>query len=46
MSRLDMAENPVQANIKGVGINLIKINKPKLGRCQPLQKSCVQFTVV
>ena len=39
-----MAEKPAQENIQGGGIHLVKIKKPKLGRCQPFQKAGVKFT--
>ena len=39
-----MDENSVQANILGVEIHLIKINKPKLGICQSHYKAGVNFT--
>ena len=44
MPRLNTAEKPVQANIKGVGTHLVKINKHKLVRYQPRYKAGVKFT--
>ena len=40
MSRSDMDEKPVQENIQGVGIYLVKKNNP-LVRCQLHHKACV-----
>ena len=42
MSRLYMADNLAQANIKSVGIHLVKINNP-MGRLKTRQRAGVNY---